>query len=252
MATVYTFDIETLPHRELMDEKLDRIRNGPPPDPGNRNIKPENVPGWQERELAKWIEKAKKGAALDPFTGIAACLSLVDVRAVFEGSRKAHKILLALDEAEERKLLDELVAEINSKDSIFLVGFNVREFDVPFLRWRFARHGMRCPWLFESTPPPWKGSRLIDVRDVFADGNRYAPATLPTIAAFLGLDVTIPATGSDEWDELHSAFLDGNPDPWIEHARTKAVEDTLATAEVFLAARRIFPGHPVFDRLPRV
>ncbi len=65
----------------------------------------------------------------------------------------------------EKHMLRQL-AEVWPESPGCIVGFNVRDFDVPLLAVRLAIHGLELPWL----PMPRNYRQVVELRDLFNDG----------------------------------------------------------------------------------
>lgn len=123
-------------------------------------------------QKAKWIERA----ALSPMTGRVICIAMQDIDGtirVLDGGGDEGILLLQWCEV------------VNKYKNETFVGFNIKQFDIPFLIKRCWRLGIR-PFL----RPGINLNRLdnwIDLRDTWQMGDRQAEGSLDAIGKFLGV-----------------------------------------------------------------
>ena len=188
MLTTLVVDCETsaLPEPELLAML-------PPFDP--KEVKCGNL--GPEKAAAK-IAEAEAGhkqnfidrAALDPLTGriIAIGVLLFDPRGALGPDWSAPRKTVILGAEDEAAMLREFWGMVASDDHGRLnpiVGFNICNFDLPFLFRRSWKHGI--------TPPAglrrgrYWGDSVVDLRDVWQLGDRQARGSLDAIARHLGV-----------------------------------------------------------------
>lgn len=80
---------------------------------------------------------------------------------------------------DEAKLLTIFWKYVNSHQYFNLVGYNCWSFDIPFLNIRSLKHRIRVVDV---------RSKLIDIRYILTNGNRYSKGTLLDFAKLLGFD----------------------------------------------------------------
>lgn len=68
-------------------------------------------------------------------------------------------------------------------------GYNIKQFDLPFMVKRAWKHGISVPkWAFTT----WKGRIYwgeiwVDIRDIWTFGDKYAPGKLDDVCKFVGI-----------------------------------------------------------------
>lgn len=112
---------------------------------------PLKIAAWQSAALLRHREKM----ALSPATGVVRCVGLM-----FEDGTQLLHCGGELDTL--RQTLNGLAGEM-----LALVGFNLREFDLPFLHTRCAIHGLPA----HELPALRDHARVIDLRDCLIEGN---------------------------------------------------------------------------------
>lgn len=209
MTKLY-FDIETgpLPPEELslMVEPFDpeNVKFGNLKDVEKRRLK-------VEEDRVEFEQKQIEQAALDPLTGRVLAIGIMcDGR--FE----------ALKHDEEADLL------WGFWDMCFPtkehIGFNIYQFDLPFLIRRSWKHGIKVPGYLRQGRY-WNRDRFIDLRDEWTFGDKqakYTKGSLDTISRHLGMT---PKEGSGK--DFHI---------WWNSDRDKAIaylkEDLLRTQHI--------------------
>jgi hypothetical protein len=176
MKTI-VFDIETgpLPEAELLAVmpafNPAEVRTGNLKDPAKVTEKIVEAEANHRREF---IERA----ALDPLTGRVLAIGLD------YGPDEEREILFGPNEA---KLLEAFWSRIRGEYARLhtLVGFNITQFDLPFLIRRSWKHGVRVP--FGLRRGRYWGDCIIDLRDWWQLGDRQARGSLDSIANHLGV-----------------------------------------------------------------
>lgn len=149
-------DIETRPDAFLMDNVEFWQRKALDIEPDGRLKDPLKI----EEDKAKKLQQKRDQAALSPFAGLIACIGV-------QHWSEDKPTVFCVEEATrygEQGMLQEFDLWLSKWPRDFVVvGFNIRDFDMPFLLARLAVHGMACPRL----PMPRNYRRCIDLCDVF-------------------------------------------------------------------------------------
>lgn len=148
-------DIETAPNLSFeMEEKMIAEARWP------ANYKdPAKIQEW----LAEYAVKIRDKAALSPLTGKIIAIGMSDIR--------EDEVWTATNKDDERVVLEEFKRVFESyarTGSVTVAGFNVREFDVPFILGRCIVNDM-LPYGFPRKGKDWQ--RVLDVRDSIPDGS---------------------------------------------------------------------------------
>jgi len=189
MQTI-VFDLETGP---LAESELSALL--PPFDPAEvktGNLKDpakiaEKIAEAEANHRRDFIERA----ALDPLTGrvVAIGLKVFDhkVRELGDSSLRTGGKFSIIGHEEEAQTLFEFweltqgeMGRLNP-----MIGFNIFNFDLPFLIRRSWRHHVPVP--FGLRRGRYWGDQLIDLRDVWQLGDRQARGSLDSIARHLGV-----------------------------------------------------------------
>lgn len=175
------FDIETgsLPESELAALM-------PPFDPAEvktGNIKdPEKIAAKLAEAEANHRRDFIERAALDPLTGRVVAIGVI----TFSGNSNAGLFTIFGHDDEARTLRDfwELTrGEMGRLNT--LIGFNIFNFDLPFLIRRSWKHGVPVP--FGIRRGRYWGDQIIDLRDCWQLGDRQARGSLDSISRHLGV-----------------------------------------------------------------
>jgi hypothetical protein len=133
-----------------------------------------------DRQRAKWLDDC----ALSPLTGQILAAVWVD--------EFGEQTILDADEIGEHDLICHLFARFRDSNMgahYKVAGFNLRDFDWPFLIKRAWANRVEIPtgmlrlsgkW---ADMPPW----IIDIRDLWGMGERHASGSLGVIAEFFGV-----------------------------------------------------------------
>ena len=85
-----------------------------------------------------------------------------------------------------------------------LCGHNIKGFDIPFLGKRYFMNGLKMPKLFPTyETKPWD-MKVIDTKDVWTFGNRWALGSLDLVCS--SLDVESPKNGDVKGDNVTTNF----------------------------------------------
>jgi len=173
MVRHIVFDIET---KENLNEETERelLAGIEPP----KNYKdPKKIQDF----CKKAFEEKKQKAALSYLYGRICAIGLVEL-----GRPESKPAVLASDR--EGELLTEFASIVNSMgEPVIWCGFNIRMFDIPFLRFRLAANRIE---LKEPFPIYKYDKNAFDLRDILPNGS------LNAILAALGLPTKI-ADGGD-------------------------------------------------------
>ncbi len=159
-------DIETGP---LPDSFLDMVM----PEfeaPGNYK-NPEAIAKNIEEQKTKWKDRA----ALSPLTGKVLCIGVL----------MAGEFQYFDGEGDEAKMLNDWRDFVDFNYQINMVGFNIFNFDLPFLVKRaWCKNVKPCLWTgFQA----YRQHRFVDLMTLWQMGERNEHTSLNTIAKFLGI-----------------------------------------------------------------
>lgn len=203
-----TFDIETGPAPEA-ELKAFEPEFEPP-----KNLKdPEKIAAAIAEKRAAWYADA----ALSPITGR---VLAIGYQSESSGRWCEYVGLGTLDERTLIARFFEKVRDLNMGANGRLVGFNIHDFDLPFLCRRALALGLRMPAGFMPTGgsrfywPPW----IVDLRAIWSFGQHQPAGSLGVVCRFLGLgeksgkgaDFARPFNGSDEERRTALAYLDND------------------------------------------
>lgn len=204
-----TFDIETGPAPEA-ELKAFEPEFEPP-----KNLKdPEKIAAAIAEKRAAWYADA----ALSPITGRVLAIgyqSEIDERVCIE-----HVGMHEVDEETVIGCFFDRVRGLGMGANGKLVGFNIHDFDLPFLCRRALALGLRLPAGFMPTGgsrfywPPW----IVDLRAIWGFGQHQPAGSLGVVCRFLGLgeksgkgaDFARLFNGSDEERRTALAYLDND------------------------------------------
>jgi hypothetical protein len=198
MSTALVLDIECRADVEFLtrnDDLLFRDIRAP------ANYKDEQkIRDYIAAERAKIIEKA----ALSPLLGRVVAIGMAELNSDFE--IEEEPVVIASED--EKSVLTEFCIAAAKHNRIVWAGFNIREFDLPFLAMRLSVHGMRWPGHY-----PHRNDYLhvVDPRDIYrhndgggnldmhlrafglppktADGSQVAGMTIDEVARYCADDV---------------------------------------------------------------
>lgn len=170
------FDIETapLPPDQLVIPPFDpaAVKTGNTKDPDKIAAK---IRAAEETHAADFL----RNAALDPLTGRVLCIGIAiddEQPYIIDGGPKDDEALLLT------RFWD-LLCEPEGAPNI--IGFNVKQFDMPFLVRRSWKHRVQPPlWLRQGRY--WCNS-LVDLREVWQLGDSRSHGSLSSICRHLGL-----------------------------------------------------------------
>ena len=176
MQTI-VFDVETGP---LAESELSALL--PPFDPAE--VKTGNLK--DPAKIAEKIAEAEANhrrdffdkAALDPLTGRVIAIGMLDL--------ETNKFFIIGHDDEARTLTEFWEASQGEMGRLNgMLGFNIFNFDLPFLIRRSWKHRIKVP--FGIRRGRYWGDQLVDLRDAWQLGDRQARGSLDTIARHLGV-----------------------------------------------------------------
>ena len=176
MQTI-VFDVETGP---LAESELSALL--PPFDPAEvktGNLKDpakiaEKIAEAEANHRRDFIERA----ALDPLTGRVIAIGMLDLET------DIFSIISNVDEAQLlREFWEATRGEMGRINP--LIGFNICNFDLPFLFRRSWKHRVAVP--FGIRRGRYWGDQVVDLRDAWQLGDRQARGSLDSIAKHLGV-----------------------------------------------------------------
>lgn len=125
-----------------------------------------NRDGWDEQDLSKRMSDTR--CTLTP------CMSLVVCAGMKEDGDDAYSIMNpTMTFGGEANILLELAERMGEAD--FIVGWNVKGFDLPYLAFRWRVHGITPP-VIAVPEGRYYGNRVVDLMEVCGEhqyGNRY-------------------------------------------------------------------------------
>jgi hypothetical protein len=210
-------DIETMRSRdEAALEARFPLPVEPPPVPDigtlkNKALKdPEKLAAWREQKHRDLVEDrdanianakqkrddairaAWESSSLDALLGGVLCVG------VARGEANPTVIFEASEEATLRKLQ----AGLDAYPDDIIVGYNILGFDAPFLARRAMKYGLGSLVRRMFIDKPWGRRGIIDLRQSWAMGDRYAKGKLPEVAAHMGIPVTDDTIGGADVPRL--------------------------------------------------
>jgi len=210
---IYSLDIETAPYRaeEYTDKK---VYNAPA--------------NWKDQDkiAAKVAEMRAadiKKAALHWWTGRVVCISVTDVI-----SGKPQSFF----EPEEKNLLRDFATYMSGKSSSnfawHIIGKNVLDFDLPFLRGRMMYHDLGLPaWLRPN-------HSIEDIDHIFGRSRASGQHGKLSDYAF-GLDIK-GKLDDISGEEVPQMYIDGHIERIVEYCE----QDTQIVAEIYRRFEREF------------
>ena len=167
------------------------------------------------------ITKRLYGGATSPLTGYVVGWCLRDLTDYKLGVKPPVRTVFGLedDEAGIVNELDILLRIYAMDDSIAVWTWNGQAFDVPFLRWRMALHGVRYGDWLDPIAKPWEAVTRDALRVM--QGNRMTGYSLDAVARFFGI-ADRPDEGEDYWRRI----FDSNPEEVLDEVQSKCIEDT--------------------------
>jgi len=132
---------------------------------------PEKIRAYQEAG----VDKAWRGQALDSLKGSIICIGFAED----DGPTRAFV-------GDESDVMEKFAAFCRPSMTLpEIIGFNLRQFDILWLRHRAYRYGLNDL----ATSLPWQryDKRVLDLREVWTGGDPRGRGTLDEICKFVGL-----------------------------------------------------------------
>ena len=194
MSTFTYFDIETTsaPETDLQQFMPEFV--------ANRTLKdPDKIAVDLASKRKDWLD----GAALSPLTGRIVAIGYISEEDIFKASFQAVG-------KSEKEILEEFwKLKIESKAT--WVGFNIFNFDLPWLVLRSIKHGVRVPRMYLLGDKWAKWDEFFDVMNLWSMGRREERISLDKLARFLGVG---KKTGSGK---DFASLLESDPVKAIEY-----------------------------------
>ena len=194
MKRYCAWDIETVPTAEAMAEPYPEGDRQPP---ANYKLD-EAIANWRRKDREAWETDRIKEYSLSARTGRIVAISLN-----YRG--RDFIDLTALDPDDEKSMIAEALGVLTNRETNdFIVGFNSRTFDWPFLILRALYHRID-PYTYQPHRAMWAdlndrySKYNIDVRELVTFGDWKARGTLSQWAAWAGVPDKQTA-GSQVWD----------------------------------------------------
>lgn len=198
-------------------------------DPPKNYKKAEAIAEWREKEHAKLvterndsIRKAWEGSALDALLGGVLCI----------GVARDEEAPICIWEDTEEKTLRVLEAGLAAYPTHTIVGFNLLQFDIPFLVRRAMKYGLRSLVSRLYVNKPWGARGIVDLRQVWGMGDRYAKGTLNAVAAHVGIEVRPTIEGKEVPKLWHRRFEVEDFGPLRQQIVEHSIEDARVTREL--------------------
>ncbi len=120
------------------------------------------------------------------------------------------------------------------KDALYIVGHNIREFDIPYLGRRLLVHGLPLPGPLQLLgTKPWENAHLLDLMQLWSFGDKRNFIKLDLLALTLGL--TSPKSDMDG-SMVAQKYYEGKHDEILNYCAQDVV--ILAKILLRLAARK--------------
>lgn len=134
----------------------------------------ETIPDERSNEYSILFPKSKKRPGLHAFRS-----KIVALCVLCDGD--VHSIVANERPVQERTVLEWLSGFVDFRKDYNIVGYNIKNFDIPFIRVRSARHGIQC------NLPGRNSYRIIDIYDLM--GGKWqtdvSSGTLSELAWYL-------------------------------------------------------------------
>ncbi len=228
---VLFFDIETTPISQDM-ESLSEIKRNLFCRRASINYKDE-----YEKDCSEVYQK--KASLLTGYSKIV-CISLGFYESSdFEDSNNNLRINTIKDE-DESKILKKFVNFfnryfVNSNDFQYLCGYNILNFDVPYIIRKLIQYGMTIP--YDMNPlgkKPWENKLLIDLKEVLSFGSyTFKTTTLQETADIMNLETFQDTMGEDVFEKF---WVHNDIESIVKHCES----DVEVTAEIFRKTLKCF------------
>ena len=145
-----------------------------------------------QNDIAAKTEEAMASAPLSGLWGEVLCV----------GIALNEQEPVVLSDVNEKALLEQTMRFLRdawidqNKRPPQFIGFNISEFDLPFLWKRCLVHGIKPPYPLYQQEKPWS-SRFVDLRHILGCGDMRAHGTLKDWCYALGISMTGDIDGAE-------------------------------------------------------
>jgi len=164
------------------------------------------------KKYADKHEKKEDAAALHP--AFAQIVSVAMIMRGFEDEEDQKLVRCAMD---ERKVLADVLEDVTTVleqcrkkgHAPYLVGHNIKEFDMPMLLARYVKHGPKVPRIFSTVgKKPWEITWVRDTGDYVKNG--WKMMSLDALCLICGVQTSKVdgMDGSHVWEEAKAGKLD--------------------------------------------
>jgi DNA polymerase elongation subunit (family B) len=168
------------------------------------------------------IRNAWEGSSLDALLGGVLCI----------GVARDEEPPMCIWEATEEATLRKLEAGLAAYPTHTIVGFNIIGFDIPFIVRRAMKYGLRSLVSRLYINKPWGARGIVDLRQVWGMGDRYAKGRLTDVAQHLGIEVK-PTIDGKEVPKLWARRLEFEDfAPYRQQIVDHSIEDARVTREL--------------------
>lgn len=167
-----------------------------------------------KRALKKW-EKGRRDVAFDEeaawlATSLDGAFGEIVVIGVATADRDPKTYQRDIDQPEV-DLLHAFRGDLNAvlmKQTVTLVGVNIRDFDRPFIRQRAIVNGLHMPGAIVDEVKPWEFEKVCDLMSLWTD-DKWGRVSLDVLCAALGLaGKGEHFDGSDVWSAVQMGMID--------------------------------------------
>lgn len=218
MQNTFTFDIETVPLKDMTEIQIEELEKRLTTIKNKENVTPEEID--QER---------RKISGTSPFFGMIVCIGIrLDQNGVFDS-----KVLKAdnYDLKAEKKMLEEFW-EIASKDKWLFVGFNSLDFDAYFIIRRSAFHNITPSNKFFLSTNPWTHTVHFDLMKVLTASKWREHISLKAACDFF--NIPSPKEGEVVASEVAEYYENGKLDAIADYC----LRDISATHALYNKVRK--------------
>lgn len=177
-------DIETVPSRVITYEEV-------------LNLVPKSIK--KQETIENWINEnydiVNGKQALSPFTG-----TIISICAKIVNSDISFGKVCTIEE--EKELLEDFIKFIKtnidfSASTVYFVGHNIRDFDIPFIKTKMLYHKLEG---IRYLPTEYYSKNILDTMELIACGKRNTYISLDTACNFLSIPRKEGMLGSEVYD----------------------------------------------------
>ena len=166
------------------------------------------------------ITKRLYDGAKSPLTGYVVGWCLRNLNDYAPGVNVAATTVFGSEDDEDNSLRDlDALLRVYGEQAITVWTWNGDAFDIPFLRWRMALHGVCHGGWLDPMAKPWEAVTRDALRVL--QGNRMSGYSLDAVARFLGIADRAEA-GDDYWRRI----FDSEPKAVMAELKAKCIGDT--------------------------